>query len=104
MIARKLNDKNADMDYHAVPPPDYKARGNSKPEEQYQQDPKHFTTTATGASSSSGGPEASGAASSSGQPEAMRDPFKAGEGEVYFQTNTDKEQYIREFDDSAQKL
>ena len=33
MIARKLNDKNADMDYHAVPPPDYKAGGNSKRED-----------------------------------------------------------------------
>ena len=30
MIARKLNNKSADMDWHAVPPPDYKAGGDSK--------------------------------------------------------------------------
>ena len=32
MIARKLNDKNVDMDYHLVLPPDYKAGGDSKRE------------------------------------------------------------------------
>ena len=38
MIARRSNEKNAGMDYHAVPPPDYKAEGGSKREELCQQD------------------------------------------------------------------
>ena len=50
MIARRINDKNADTDHYAVPPPDYKAGGDSNSEELCQQDPKQFTTTATGAS------------------------------------------------------
>ena len=32
LIARKLNNKHADMDYHAVHPPGYKAGGDSKRE------------------------------------------------------------------------
>ena len=39
MIARRLNDKNADTDNRAVLPPDYKAGGDSKREELCQQDP-----------------------------------------------------------------
>ena len=41
MIARKSNDKNADKDYHAVPPPDYKAESGSKREKLCQQDLKN---------------------------------------------------------------
>ena len=69
MIARKWNDKNADKDCHAVPPPDCKAEGGSKREELCQQDLKTITITATGASSYSG------------RLEAVRDPCNAGEGE-----------------------
>ena len=32
MTARKINDKNASMDHHAVPPPEYQAGGHSKRE------------------------------------------------------------------------
>ena len=87
MIARKLNDKNADMDHHAVPPPDNKAGGDSKREELCQQDPKQVTMTATLASSSSG------------RPEAIRDPMSCGEGKVYPRTNTDGERHMRNIDD-----
>ena len=83
MIARKLDDMNADMDCYAVPPPGCKAGGDSKREELCQQDPSSFSTTATGAASSSGRPEATGAASSSGRPEATRDQLNAGEG-IFF--------------------
>ena len=37
MIARRSNEKNADMDHHAVPPPDYKAESGSKREKLCQQ-------------------------------------------------------------------
>ena len=74
MIARKTNDKNADMDYHAVPPPDYGAGRDSKREELCHRDPQTFTITATGGQSSSGRLEAIGAASRSGRPEAVKDP------------------------------
>ena len=83
MITRKLDDMNADMDCCAVPPPGYKAGGDFKREELCQQDPSSFSTTATGAASSSGRPEATGAASSSGRPEATRDQLNAGEG-IFF--------------------
>ena len=104
LIARKLNDKNADMDYHVVPPTDYKAGGDSKREELCEQDPEQFTITATGASSFPGRLEATGAASSSGRPKGERDPSNAGDGKVYTQTNTGGEQHIRKFDDPAKKL
>ena len=78
MITRKLNDKNADVDYHAAHPPGYKAGGDSKREELCQEDPEQLTITATGASSS-------------GRPKVVRDPFNGGEGKVYFQANTDGE-------------
>ena len=54
MTARKINEKHADMDYHAVPLADYRAGGDSKREERCQQDPQRFTTMATGTSPSSG--------------------------------------------------
>ena len=71
MIARMTNEKNAGLDYHAVPPPGYKARGDSEREELCQQDPQQFTVTTTGASSSSGRLEATG------------DPSSSGEGKVH---------------------
>ena len=89
ITARRLNDKNADMDCHAVPPPAHKAGGDSKREELCQQDPQTFTIMATGA------------APSSRRQEAMRDPLHPGEGKVFPQTNTDGEQYIRKSDDPA---
>ena len=50
LTARRIGDKNADMDYHAVLPREYQAGGASMREELCQQDPKQFTITATGAS------------------------------------------------------
>ena len=41
-IARTINDKNADMDSHAVHAPDYKAGGGSQREELCQQDHEDF--------------------------------------------------------------
>ena len=49
MVARKIDRKSADMNYHAVPPPDYNAGGHSKREELCQQDPHTFTMSVTGA-------------------------------------------------------
>ena len=43
MIARKINDKNADMGHHALSAPDYKAGGDTKREDLCQQDPQQFT-------------------------------------------------------------
>ena len=86
-----MNEKNADMDYHALLPPDYKAGGESKREELCQPDPQNITITATGV------------ASSSGRREATRDPLNACEGKVYLQTNTG-EQYIRKFEDPAKSF
>ena len=77
---------------YAVPPPDYKAGGDSKREELCQQDPQTFTTTATGASSSSG------------RLEAVKDPLHAGEVKVNPQTNTWGERNIRSFDDPAKRF
>ena len=45
-----------------------------------------------------------GAASSSGRPDATREPLNAGEMQVYPQTNTDGEPYIRKFDDKAKAV
>ena len=84
MIARNTDDKKADKDYHAVPPPDCKAGGDFKREELCQQDPQTFTITATGASSSSG------------RLEAVKDPLNTGQVKVYPQTNTDRKQLIQQ--------
>ena len=62
-VGEKIDDKNADMDYHAVLPPDNKAGGDSKREELCQQDLQTITISATGASSSSEQTEATGASS-----------------------------------------
>ena len=47
MTARKLNNKNADMDHHAVPPPANKAGADSMRDELCQHDPKQFTENNT---------------------------------------------------------
>ena len=47
MVARRLHDKNADMDCHAVLPPEYQAGGNSMREELCQQDPPKIIVVAT---------------------------------------------------------
>ena len=83
MSARRNNDNNADMDYHAVHPPDYKAGGDSKREEKCQQYPQTFNITATGASSSTGRQEATGAASSPWRQETVKDPLGTGQGKVF---------------------
>ena len=38
LTATKIRDKNADMDYHAVPPPEYQVGGDSQREDLCQQD------------------------------------------------------------------
>ena len=87
-IARRINE-SADVDYHAVPPPDYKAGGDTKREGLCQQNPETFTKTATGELSSSGRLEATGSASSSRRPGPVKNPCTIGEVKVYLQTNTD---------------
>ena len=52
MIAKKKNDKNADTDYHTVPPPEYRTGGDSEREDSYSQILKKNTMTATEAPSS----------------------------------------------------
>ena len=52
MIAKKINDKNADMDYHAVPTPKYRAGGDSRRENLCEQDSERVYITTPGASSS----------------------------------------------------
>ena len=69
-----------------------------------QQDPQKFTTTATGAASSSGSTGSTGAAPSSGRPGAMRDPSNSGERKVDPQANTDGEQLHQEIDGPAKSF
>ena len=99
-IARKLNDKNASVDYRAVPPPDNEAGGDYKREDPCQQDSQRSSTTASGASSS-GRLEPTGVTSSARRPGTMRDPLNTGEREGFPPTNTGGEQHIRRFDDPA---
>ena len=73
MIARRINDKNADMDYYAVPPPEYQVAGDSKRENLCQPDSERFTMTTTGASSCS------------------RYPSETSEGKVHLQANAEGE-------------
>ena len=96
-IARGTNDKHADMDYHAVPPPDYKAGGDSKREGQRQQDSERVSKTTPGASSS-GQLEAAGA-SSSRLPQKILQVKKID----HLHSDTDGE-YIKKFDDLADSL
>ena len=85
MIAREIDDENADMDYHAVPPPEYQAGGDSKRENLCQQFSERVTWTKPGASSS-GQLEAAGA-SSSGRLVATEDP--SSEKKVHLHPNDD---------------
>ena len=52
MLVRTLIDKHADIDYHAVPPPEYQAGGDSKRDNLCQQDSQRITRTRSGTSSS----------------------------------------------------
>ena len=99
LIAIKISDENADMDYHAVLPPEYQAGSDYKRENLCKQDSKRVTMTTTGASSS----EQLGAAgvSSSGRSVAAEDPSNTGERKVHLQSNTDGEKYIKKIDDLA---
>ena len=75
----------------ALLPPEYQVGGDSKREKLCQPDLQKITITATGASSY-------------GRLEARRDPFNAGEGKAYPQTNTDGEPYTRKFDDPTKSF
>ena len=81
MIARRINDKIADMDYHAVPPPDHRA-GWARRLWSARSSNQTFTRTATGGSSSSGRPD-------------QWDPWITGERKVHLQANSDGENCIR---------
>ena len=85
MIAREIDDESADMDNHAVPPPEYQAGGDSKRENLCQQYSERVTWTTPGASSS-GQLEAAGA-SSSGRLVATEDP--SSEKKVHLHPNDD---------------
>ena len=61
--SEEVNNKNADMDCHAVPAPAHQAGGDSMREDPCQQDPQRVTRTTPGASSS-GQLEEAGASSS----------------------------------------
>ena len=52
MMARKIDDKNADIDFHALHPPEYQAGVDPKRENLCQKDSERVTSTTTGASSS----------------------------------------------------
>ena len=52
MIATPTSDKNAHMDYHAAPPPEYRAGGDPKREDLCQHVSQTFNITMTGGSSS----------------------------------------------------
>ena len=85
MTARKISDKNADMDYHAVRPPEYQAGGDSMRENLSQQDSERVYQTTPGASSS--GQLAAAGASSSGRPVATEDLSSAKK--FHLPSNTD---------------
>ena len=100
MMARKINDKNADMDYHAVPPPEIRGAGFSKCQDLCQQDSERVSRMTPG-TSSSGQLEAAGA-SSSRRPVATEDPSSGRT--VHLHPNTDGNTYIRKFDDAAKNF
>ena len=52
LIAREISDKNADMDYHAVPPPEYQAGGDSKRDNLCRKYCESVSKTTPGASNS----------------------------------------------------
>ena len=90
-----MNEKNADMDDHAVPPPQYQPGGDSKSENLCQQDSIRVSKVTLRASSSRQ-LEAAGV-SSSGLLVATEDPSNGKK--VHLHPNTDGEKYIRKFDD-----
>ena len=95
---RETSDKNADMDCHAVPPPDFQAGGDSKrdilPLSAWKSQPNDAT-------SSSRQLEAAGL-SSSRRLVATED--LSNEKKVHLHPDTDGEKYIRKFDDLAKKF
>ena len=97
----KIGDKSADVDHHAVPPPEYQAGGDSKREDLCQQGSGRVTR-ATPAGSSSGQVEAAGVPSSGGPVATEKD--SSSEKKVHLHPNTDGEKYIRKFDDPAKKF
>ena len=78
MIATPTNDKNAHMDYHAAPPPEYRAGGDSKSEDLCQQDSQRAIKLLA-------------ASVGMGEPSSEKD--------VHLQANADGESYIRKFND-----
>ena len=89
LLARKISDKNADMDHHAVPPPEYQAGGDSRRENLCQQDSARVNKTTP-------------RASSSGQLDATEDP--AVENKVHLHPNTAGDKYSKKFDDPAKNF
>ena len=89
LSARKISDKNADMDYHAILLPQYQAGRDSKRENLCQQDSERANKTTPGTSSS-------------WRPVAREDP--SSEKKVHFHPNTDREKYMRKVDHPANKF
>ena len=82
LIARKISDKNGDMDCHAVPPPEYRAGGDSKREDLCQHDSERVNKTTPGAPNS-------------GRQVAAEDPSNTCERKVDLQPHTEGEKYIK---------
>ena len=99
-LLRTHCEKNADMDYRAVPPPEYQAGGDSKREDLCQQDSDRVIRTTPGASSS-GQLEAAGV-SSSRRPVATEEP--STKKNVHLHPDTEWRKYIKKFDDPANNL
>ena len=89
LLARKISDKNADMDHHAVRPPEYQAGGDSRRENLCQQDSARVNKTTP-------------RASSSGQLDATEDP--AVENIVHLHPNTAGDKYSKKFHDPAKNF
>ena len=98
-ITRKVSDKNADMDYHAVAPPEYRAGGDSKRENLCQQDSQRVNMTTTGTSSSRQ-LETAGASSK----RLVATDELSSEKRVHLHPNIDGEKYIRKLDEPAKNL
>ena len=86
---------NADIDYHAVPPPENQAGGDSKREDLCHQDSRIVTMMTTG-SSSSGQLEAAGASSSLGDWLLLK-ISQTGERTVHLEPNIDGKKYMLGF-------
>ena len=100
LLARKISDKNADMNHDAVPPPECQAGGDTRRDNLCQQDSARVNKT-TPRASSSGQLEAAGP-SSSGRLVAAEDP--SIEKKVHLHPKTHGEKYIRKFDDPVRKF